>query len=98
MNQGKIAILFRWDPDKVYIRPASALSHVHTEDGKTGSGILAGSARVRFCFDVEQIRVNVNTFTSNQRWAMDNEHILTGISKADMMVETLVAAGAQAGK
>ncbi|MBR1702896.1 MAG: hypothetical protein IJ716_13265 [Lachnospiraceae bacterium] len=98
INQGKVALLFRWNPGKVYIRPASALSRVHTEDGKTGVGITEGSARVRFCFVVEQIRVNVNTFTSNQRWPMDSEHILTGISKADMMVETLVAAGAQAGK
>ncbi|MBR1854693.1 MAG: hypothetical protein IJ794_16365 [Lachnospiraceae bacterium] len=98
IKQGKVALLFRWNPGKVYIRPASALSRVHTEDGKTGSGIMEGSARVRFCFVVEQIQVNVNTFTSNQRWPIDSEHILTGISKADMMVETLVAAGAQAGK
>lgn len=94
----QIALLFRWNPKKVYIRPASALSRVHTEDGKTGSGVFAGSARVRFCFVVEQIRINVNTFTSNQRFPMNSEHILTGISKADMVVEALVAAGATAGK
>lgn len=31
----------------------------------------------------------MDTFTSNQRFRMDSNYILTGISKADMMVKTI---------
>ena len=55
-----------------------------------------GSSRVSFLFTVEGVTVRVNTFTSNRRWRMDSDYILTGISKADMMAETLIGAGAQA--
>ena len=92
--RGKIALLFRFNPSKVYIRPASALSNVRVDDGKTGSGAFAGSMRVRFCFYVEQTRINVDTFTSNRRWAMNSNYITTGIAKANDVVESLVAAGA----
>ncbi len=95
---GQVALLFRWNPGTVYIRPATALTNVRVDDGRGGVGILEGSSRVSFLFTVEGIRVRVNTFTSNKRWRMDSDYILTGISKADVMVEALTAAGAQAAR
>ena len=35
------------------------------------------------------MKIRVDTFTSNKRWRMDSDYILTGISKADVMVEVL---------
>ena len=52
-------------------------------------GPLAGSSRVSFLFTIDGVRIRVNTFTSNKRWRMDSDYILTGISKADMMAEVL---------
>lgn len=95
--RNQIALIFRWNPGKVYVRPASALSNVYVDDGRSGAGPLAGSSRVSFLFNVEGTRVRVNTFTSNRRWRMDSDYILTGISKADVMAETLAAAGAKRG-
>ena len=97
LAHSQIALIFRWNPGKVYVRPASALSNVYVDDGRSGAGPLAGSSRVSFLFTVEETRVRVNTFTSNRRWRMDSDYILTGISKADVMVETLAAAGAKRG-
>ena len=57
---------------------------------------MEGSSRVRFLFSIEGITIKVNTFTSNRRWRMDSDYILTAISKADVMVKSLLAAGAQA--
>ena len=93
---GQIALLFRWNPKKVYVRPASAISQLQVDDGRGGVGPLAGSSRVRFLFSIEGITIKVNTFTSNRRWRMDSDYILTGISKADVMVKALTEAGAQA--
>lgn len=93
---GQVALLFRWNPGKVYVRPASALSNVYVHDGRGGAGILEGSSQVSFRFTVDGVNVKVNTFTSNRRWRMDSDYILTGISKADVMVEALVSAGARA--
>lgn len=56
---------------------------------KVEFGILEGSSRVSFLFIIDGVQIRVNTFTSNQRWRMDSDYILTGISKADMMVEIL---------
>ena len=94
---GQVALLFRWNPGKVYIRPASALSNVRVDDGRGGAGFTEGSSRVSFLFTVEGIKIRVNTFTSNRRWKMDSDYILTGISKADVMVKALTEAGAQVG-
>jgi len=93
---GQVALLFRWNPGKVYVRPASVLTGVRVDDGRSGAGILEGSSRVSFLFTVEGIKIRVNTFTSNKRWRMDSDYILTGISKADSMVQALLAAGAKA--
>lgn len=89
IGQGKIALLFFWNPFQNYILPASRIANIRTDDGKSGVGFLTGSSRVSFLFTVDNIRIRVNTFTSNKRWLMDSDYILTGISKADMMVEVL---------
>ncbi len=90
----QVALIFRWNPGKAYVRPASALSNVRVDDGRGGAGFLEGSSRVSFLFTVDGMNIRVNTFTSNKRWRMDSDYILTGISKADTMVEALTAAGA----
>ena len=90
----QVALIFRWYPGKAYVRPASALSNVRVDDGRGGAGFLEGSSRVSFLFTVDGMNIRVNTFTSNKRWRMDSDYILTGISKADTMVEALTAAGA----
>ena len=53
---------------------------------------MEGSSRVSFLFNIDDVKIRVNTFTSNQRWRMDSDYILTGISKADMMVEVIETA------
>ena len=89
IEHGKLAMLFFWNPFQSYILPASRISKIWTDDGKTGMGPLAGSSRVSFLFTIDGVRIRVNTFTSNKRWRMDSDYILTGISKADMMAEVL---------
>ena len=60
--------------------------------GRRGRALpLAG---VSFFFIVDGIKIRVDTFTSNQRQRMDSDYILTGISKADMMVKMLAQARA----
>ena len=86
---GNIGMAFFWNPSEVFVLPASRITKTWVDDGKTGAGIFAGSARVSFLFTIDDIKVRVNTFTSNQRWRMDSDYILTGISKADMMVDVL---------
>lgn len=95
-ENGKIAILFFWNPFESYILPTSRISKAWTDDGKSGAGFMAGSSRVSFLFIIDDIKVRVNTFTSNQRWRMDSDYILEGISKADMMVEVLEKAKSMA--
>ncbi len=89
IGHGKLALLSFWNPFQSYILPASRMGKIWTDDGKGGAGFMAGSSRVSFLFTIDDIRIRVNTFTSNQRWRMDSDYILTGISKADMMVEVL---------
>jgi len=97
LRKGQIALLFRWNPGAVYVRPASQITKVWVDDGRGGAGFLEGSSRVSFLFTVDGVTIRVNTFTSNKRWRMDSDYILTGISKADTMVEALRAAGAGTG-
>ena len=89
VENGKIALLFLWNPFHSFIVPATRVSRAWVDDGKSGAGFMAGSSRVSFLFDVDGVKIRVNTFTSNQRWRMDSNYILTGISKADMMVKIL---------
>ena len=94
-EQGRLALQFFWNPSQYYVLPASRISKAWVDDGKSGAGVLAGSSRVSFLFIVDGIKVRVNTFTSNQRWRMDSDYILTGISKADLMVQVLMNAKIQ---
>lgn len=92
MNNRKIALLFRWNLNCPFVFPAERLERAWVDDGKIGSGVMEGSSRVSFLFIVDGVKIRVNTFTSNQRFRMDSEYILTGISKADMMVNMLTNA------
>ncbi len=92
IEKGILGIVFFWNPGEIYIVPASRIGKAWTDDGKMGSGFMEGSSQVKFVFTVDDIKVSVPTFQSNQRFRMDDKHILTGISKADMMVESLNAA------
>lgn len=92
IKQGKIALLFFWNPFETFILPASRVTRAWTDDGAGGAGFMRGTNRVSFLFLIDGVQVRVNTFTSNQRWKMNDEHVLTGISKADMWVQVLAAA------
>lgn len=96
LRHGRVAILFRWNPRRVYVRPACALSEVRVDNGRRGAGILTGSSRVSFLFSVDGITIRVNTFTSNRRWQMESDYITTGVQKAEDMTKALIAAGARA--
>lgn len=93
---GKVAVIFYWNPFKKYIVSASKVEKAWVDDGRTGSGMFEGSQRVRFCLILDGVRFNVNTFISNTRYKMTDNYILDGISKADLMVEVLKEAKANA--
>lgn len=94
IEKGVMGIVFYWNPGNFYIIPASRVQKAWTDDGKIGSGFMEGSSRVSFLFTVDDVKVRVDTFTSNQRFRMDDKHILTAISKADMMVKSIEEAKA----
>lgn len=98
IRQGKVALLFFWNPFEVFVLPASRVTKAWTEDGAGGAGFMRGTSRVSFLFLVDGVKVRVNTFTSNQRWKMDDPKILEAVSKADMMVQVLDAAKQAAGE
>lgn len=88
-ENGKIGLVFFWNPTKTYTVPASKVEKSWVDDGKGGVGFMEGSSRVSFLFIVDGIKIRVDTFTSNQRFRMDSDYILTGISKADLMVKMI---------
>lgn len=98
-QHGDIALLFCMNPSVIQIASMQKITRAWVDDGAHGSGIMRGSSCVRFCFELDGVTVKVNTFTSNKRWRMDSNYILTGISKADMMVNVINSAkqGQQAG-
>jgi len=89
LEKGQIGLVFFWNPFKTYILSASHVEKAWVDDGRGGAGFLEGSSRVSFLFIVDGIKIRVDTFTSNQRFRMDSDYILTGISKADMMVKMI---------
>ena len=93
--QGKIAMIFKWNPFQYSTVPANRVTKMWVDDGKT----MGGTSRVSFLFVVDDVKVRVNTFTSNRVWSMKSDYVLEAISKADMMIESLKAAynAAQAG-
>ena len=92
IRQGKVALLFFWNPFEPFVLPASRISKAWTEDGAGGAGFMRGTSRVSFLFVIDGVKVRVSTFTSNQRWKLDDPKILEAMSKADMMVQVLDAA------
>lgn len=92
IRRGKIALLFFWNPFEPFFLSADRVTKAWTDDGAAGSGFLRGTSRVSFLFLVDELKIRVDTFTSNQRWKMNDEHVLTGISKADMWVQVLAEA------
>ncbi len=94
IDKGMLGLAFYWNPFQVYIIPAPRVEKAWTDDGKMGSGFMEGSSRVSFLCIVDGVKIRVDTFTSNQRFRMDDKHILTGISKADMMVKSIEEAKA----
>lgn len=92
INSGKIALLFFWNPFENYVVDAKRVTKAWVDDGRHGKGFMEGSSQVSFLFTIDEIKVRIYTFTSNQRFRMDTNYILTGISKADMMVKVLESA------
>ena len=85
---GNIAMVFKWNPGKCFVFPATRITNVWVDDGK----MMGGTRRVSFLFIVDGVKVRVNTFTSNRTWSMKSNYVLEAISKADMMIECLQAA------
>lgn len=88
-NTGMMALLFTWNPFHPYVLPASRISKVWVDNGKSGVGFTEGSSQVSFLFTIDSVTIRVYTFTSNKRWKMSDNYIVTGISKADTMAEIL---------
>lgn len=89
IKQAKVALLFFWNPFALYVLPASRITRAWTDEGAGGVGILRGTSRVSFLFEVDGVKVRVNTFISNQRWKLNDNKVLEGISKADLWVQVL---------
>ncbi len=96
LGKGVMGLAFFWNPFKQYILPANRITKAWVDDGCHGAGIMKGSSQVSFLFNVDDVTVRVYTFTSNRRWRMDSDYILTGVSKADKMVEVLETARSRA--
>ncbi len=94
INKAQIAVLYYAYPT-VQFFPASAMTNIMVNDYKSGSGFMEGSNRVSFEFMIGDTKMKFFTFTSNKRFKMDSNQILTGISKADSVVGMLDAAKAQ---
>lgn len=82
---GKIAIVFKWNPSQLYVLPANRITKIWVDDGKH----IGGTSRVSFLFIVDGIKIRVNTFISNRTWSMKSNNVLEAISKADMMASAL---------
>lgn len=95
VRQAKIALLFYWNPFEIQVVSAGRVTRAWTDDGAGGPGVMRGTSRVSFLFEVDGIRIRVNTFISNQRWKMNDEKVLEGISKADLWVHVLEEASRQ---
>ncbi len=92
VERSQVGLVFFWNPMAVFIIPANRIDKVWVDDGRHGAGFMEGSSQVSFLFRVDGVTVRVYTFTSNKRWRMDSDYILTGISKADAMAEVLTTA------
>lgn len=88
----KIILTFAYNPGKIYTLPLSSIESARTRDFRSGAGIFEGTMRVAFEFVINGQKVTIDTFTAHRRkMRMDSREVLTGISKADAMVEILTA-------
>ena len=93
INNGNIAMACRWNPFKLFVVSAKNITEAKTEDCRSGKGMMEGTNAVRFMFKIDGKKYRVYTFRSNkQRYAMNSQEVLTGISKADSAVEYLLQA------
>lgn len=95
IEQAKLGLLFFWNPFAVYVVPAERVARAWADDGAGGPGILRGTSRVSFLFEIDGVKLRVNTFISKQRWKLNDGKVLEGISKADMWVQVLEQAKEQ---
>lgn len=95
MEQGKLGLLFFWNPFNAQVVTTGRITRAWADDGAFGVGFIRGTSRVSFLFLLDGIKIRVNTFTSNQRWKMNDPRVLEGISKADRWVEVLDCARRQ---
>ena len=98
IRQGKVALLFFWNPFQLQVLSAGRIGRMWADDGAAGAGFMRGTCRVGFVFLVDSVKVRVNTVTSNQRLRMDDDRILEAVSKADMMIQVLDAAKQASGE
>ncbi len=85
----KVALQFEMNPSHCYVIPAERITRAWVEDGRRGKWIFEGTRKVSFLFLADGIKVKVPTFFAAQRYSMVSDEVLTGISKADLMVEIL---------
>ncbi len=88
-QNANVALLFRFHPFRPYIFPAARVKKAWTDDGRMGKGFKEGSSQVSFIMAIGRKKIRVYTFRSNRRFTMNSDQILTGISKADVVVEIL---------
>lgn len=89
MAHRNVALQFGWNPGQCYVVPAGRITRAWVEDGKHGKWFFEGTRKVSFLFMVDGIKVKVPTFFSTQRYSMVSDEVLTGISKAEVMVEAI---------
>lgn len=93
VDKGILGVVFFWNPFDTYVIPATRITNAWVDDGRRGAGVLEGSSYVSFSFCIDnKIKIKVYTFTSNQRFTMNDKRILTGIAKAEKMVKALETA------
>lgn len=89
-TNNKIVLNFKCNPFKIYVMSLTKVVKAKTNDYKSGKGIFEGTMRVAFEFWIDEQKITINTFRSQgQKFKMDSSEVLTGISKADDMVEIL---------
>ncbi len=92
-EEGRLAIVGRYNPFKVQYLNASRITSAEVKDGK---GITGGTSLVSFVFYVDGMKFRIPTFSSNRCYNMKSNEVIRGIEKAEKQVELLLAAKANA--
>ncbi len=91
---GRLAIVWKYNPDSLYMADPSKITDIRTNDGKTP----AGSYGVCCEFKLEGKKIKIWTLrVSNGYLDMRNPKVLEAISKADKLGELLKNARTNAG-